>query len=377
MEARRTMTTGCSGSVTHRPTLEMICPYEPGKPIEEVQRELGLLQVTKLASNENPLGPSPQVTETLNRTNLGLHLYPDYEGYYLRQALAAKLGVAAEQVLLGAGSAELMRLVADAFLEQGDEGIVADICFPVYANVIRIAGATPVTVPLDAELGYDLQRMLSAVTPRTRVLFVATPNNPTGRFTSLGDVATLLERLPSHVLCVLDLAYWEYVQGAQEGALRKLLQQHENLVLLRTFSKAYGLAGLRIGYAVASEAKIGWLRRVRIPFNTSSAAQLAARVGLEDTQHLLRTVELNGQMLRLLDRELRSMGMQPWPSQANFVLADTGRDSDAVFDCLLRKGMIIRPVRHPRLRTCIRITTGTEDQMQRLFAVMREELTGR
>ena len=220
----------------------MICPYEPGKPIEEVQRELGLSVITKLASNENPLGPSAQVVETLNRTNLGLHLYPDYEGYYLRQTLGAKLGVPADNILLGAGSAELMHLIADAFLDRGDEGVVADLCFPVYANVIRLAGATPVEVPVNEQLDHDLERMLAAVTPRTRMLFLATPNNPTGRSTSVADLSALLDRLPSEVLLILDLAYWEYVQEADDAALLTLLGKHSNLILLRTFSKAYGLA---------------------------------------------------------------------------------------------------------------------------------------
>jgi histidinol-phosphate aminotransferase len=358
----------------HKPVLEMICPYEPGKPIEEVQRELGLSDITKLASNENPLGASPKVIDALNRTNLGLHLYPDYEGYYLREDLSAKLGVPRDQILLGAGSAELMRLVADAYLDRGDEGLVADICFPVYANVIRIAGATPVTVPLDDELRYDLQRMLDAVTDRTRVMFLATPNNPTGHFTPISDLAGMLEKLPSRVLCVIDLAYWEYVQGATESSLVALMQRFPNVVLLRTFSKAYGLAGLRIGFAVAAEDKINWLGRVRIPFNTSSAAQLAARVGLKDTDHIRTTVELNRRMLDRLRRELTGLGFKVWPTEANFLLADTGRNSDTVFDGLLRRGIIVRPVRHPRISNCIRITTGTEEQIDRLFSALGEEM---
>jgi histidinol-phosphate aminotransferase len=366
------MASGCAQSQTaHKPVLEMICPYEPGKPIEEVQRELGLTDIVKLASNENPLGPSSNVIETLNRTSLGLHLYPDYEGYYLRQELGAVLGVTPDQLLLGAGSAEIMRLLADAFLDRGDEGVVADICFPVYANVIRIAGATPVAVPLDSELRYDLERILASVTDRTRVIFLATPNNPTGHLTPLSDIDAWLDRLPDRVLCALDLAYWEYVQGASEQALMDLLRKHDNLVLLRTFSKAYGLAGLRIGYAVASKDKIDLMGRVRIPFNTSSAAQLAARMALKDQAHIHRTVELNRRMLDELARGLTDLGWQPRPTEANFVLADTHRPSDAVFDCLLRKGFILRPVRHPRIATCVRITTGTEQDIARLLEVLR------
>jgi histidinol-phosphate aminotransferase len=362
--------------VERRVDLEMICPYEPGKPIDEVRRELGLTRITKLASNENPLGPSPRVVDTLNRSNLELHQYPDYDGYYLRTALAAKLGVAYDELVLGAGSAEIMRLVADGYLERGDESLVADICFPVYENVTRIAGATPVAVPLDSELRCDLQRLLEAVTPRTRVVFIASPNNPTGCAIPTADLTAFVERLPPTVLCVLDLAYSEYVEPSPDQDLLGLMRRFPNVVLLRTFSKVYGLAGLRIGYGIACADVASWLSRTRIPFNTSTAAQVAARVALEDQEHVERAVALNRAMRDLLAAESPSFGFRAHPSWGNFVLLEGPRDSQTVFQHLVRRGIVVRPMRHPRLASCIRVTTGTEEQTREFLGAMREFMAG-
>jgi len=368
------MPQGSTNGARVRISVEMICPYEPGKPIEEVKRELGLTRIVKLASNENPLGPSRHVVDTLNSSDLELHLYPDYEGWYLRRALAEQLGVTEQQLVTGAGSAELMRLVADAYLERDDEGIVADICFPVYANVIRIAGATPVEVPLDDKLDYDLERMLGAVTPRTKAVFLASPNNPTGRRIPRADLVAFVERLPERVLCVLDLAYWEYVAAEEGEEPLRLVADHPNVILLRTFSKVYGLAGLRIGYAVAHPDVIHWLCRVRLPFSTSTAAQVAARAGLEDQAHVQRSVALNRQGRAALAHELSELGFPPHSSEANFVLVDFRTDAEGLFQALLRRGIIVRPMRHPRLTRCVRITTGTEEQMGMLLEAVRAEL---
>jgi histidinol-phosphate aminotransferase len=367
-----------SPSVETRIALEMICPYEPGKPIEEVKRELGLTRVLKLASNENPLGPSPKVIEHLNKSDLELHMYPDYEGWYLRRDLAAHLGVKADQLVTGAGSVEIMRLLADAYLDRGDEGLVADICFPVYANCIHLAGATPVVVPLDDDFNYDLQRMLEAVTPRTKVVFLATPNNPTGRRIPAADVTAFIEQLPKRVLCVLDLAYWEYLDRElaedEKHDPMRLLAAHANVVLLRTFSKVYGLAGLRVGYAVAAAEVIKSIGRVRIPFSTSTAAQVAARVALQDPEHVTRSAALNAKSRTALVKGLADLGVKTWPSQANFILGDCGMESDVLFERLLRRGIIVRPQRQARLRTCLRITTGTLEQTEALLEAMSAEL---
>ena len=357
--------------VERRVDLEMICPYEPGMPIDEVRRQLGLERITKLASNENPLGPSPHVVDTLNRSNLDLHQYPDYDGYYLRTALAARLGVGYDEIVLGAGSAEIMRLIADGYLERGDEALTADICFPVYENVTRIAGAVPVAVPLDGGLQYDLERMLQAVTPRTRVVFIASPNNPTGRTIPEADLQAFLERLPPTVLCALDLAYCEYVEPRPDEDHLALVRRFPNLVLLRTFSKVYGLAGLRIGYGIACPDVAGWLSRTRIPFNTSTAAQVAARVALEDQGHVERAVALNRAMRTLLVEEAPSFGFRAYPSWGNFVLLEGPRDAQTVFDHLVRRGIVVRPLRNLRLASCIRVTTGTEEQTREFVAAMR------
>jgi len=256
-----------SSGVEQNIAVEMICPYEAGKPLREVERELGLTDVTKLASNENPLGPSPRVIDTLNGSRLDLHAYPDYDGWYLRRAVAERLGVAVESVLIGAGSSDLMRVVADAYLAPGNEALVSDICFPVYANLARLAGAEVVAVPLDDDLQYDLERMLGAVTDRTKVVFLASPNNPTGLEIPADELELFLQRIPSGVLCVVDLAYREYVDSAADRDPLDLLRRHPNVLLLHTFSKVYGLAGLRVGYAVAPRDVIpgGRPRRARGP----------------------------------------------------------------------------------------------------------------
>jgi len=360
-----------SVGVERRTSLEMICPYEPGKPIEEVRRELGLESVIKLASNENPMGPSRKVVETLNQSSLDLHMYPDCEGWYLREELSAHLGVPADWLLLGAGSAELMRLIADAYLDHGLEAIVTDICFPVYAQVTRIAGAEPVEVPLSDDLQIDLERVLAAVTPRTKAVFLASPNNPTGRAIPPEDLFRFVEALPPEIVFVLDLAYWEYMQASCRFDPIELVRKHGNVVLLRTFSKVYGLAGLRIGFAVANPDVITWLSRIRIPFNTSTAAQLAARVGLQDAAHVAESVALNARSRDRLMRELAALDLSPIPTEANFVLVDLKRPTEPIFEGLLRAGIVVRPVRTPRLATCLRITTGTDRQMDVLMGALR------
>ena len=363
-------------TMSPRPIVGMICPYEPGKPIEDVRRELGLIHIIKLASNENPLGPSPKVVSALNRTNLSLHHYPDFNGTALREDLARHLGVPMDHLILGAGSAELMKTLADTCLERGNEGIVADICFSVYHNVISIAGATPVVVPLRPDLSQDLARTRAAVTERTRIVFLASPNNPTGRLVPFADLCAFVRDLPPTVIAALDLAYWEYIDDAQAYDLLPLLNELPNVVILRTFSKAHGLAGLRVGYAIARPEVIRWMERVRIPFNTSTAAQVAAQVALSDPDHLARTLALNRAMRTRLVQGLEALGLTTWPSQANFVLADTGQNSEQVFSRFLRKGIIVRPVGHPRLSTCIRVTTGTEEEVERFLAELPAVLAG-
>jgi histidinol-phosphate aminotransferase len=244
----------------------------------------------------------------------------------------------------------------------------------VYANVARIAGADVVTVPLGDDLQYDLEGMLKAVSGRTRVVFIASPNNPTGLAIPREDLARFLARLPVNVLCVLDLAYHDYVDPNRRADPLELLGRHPNLVLLYTFSKVYGLAGLRIGYAVADEDVVAALCRVRIPFITSTPAQVAGRVALRDQEHTRRSVALNEAMRRRLGHDLEALGSRVYPSSANFVLADIGVDPEAVFQRMLRRGFIVRPMRDPRLSTCLRITTGTSEQTEQATAALRDVL---
>jgi len=350
----------------------MICPYEPGRPIESVRRELGLKRIVKLASNENPLGPSPRVVAALNRADLRLHLYPDHEGLSLRAAIARHDGVPESSLMLGAGSSDLMRMIAEAYLDRGDEGVVPDLCFPLYETVVRLAGARPVVAPVDAELRIDLQRTLDAVNRRTRVVFLATPNNPTALGLPTADLVRFLEELPQRVLCVLDLAYGDYREEVHDPS--RLVERFPNLVLLKTFSKVFALAGLRIGYAVAAEAVIRWMDRARIPFGTSSASHLAAKVALGDSAHVARSVELNRRARSELASGLERLGLKVQPSQANFVLADLGRSAEPVFQELLRRGVIVRPMRHSRISTCLRITTGTLAQQKMMLGALDEVL---
>ena len=360
--------------VKHRVAIEMVCPYEPGKPVREVQREYGLTRVIKLASNENPLGPSPRVIEALGRADLALHTYPDHDGWMLRDTLAKDLDIDVEAIVIGAGSSDLMRLVAEAFIGQDDEVVLADLCFPIYANVTRIAGGTPVTVPLDDRLDYDLDRTLASVSGRTRAVFLATPNNPTGRAIPVADLEGFLSALRPDVLCVIDLAYNEYVCPACRVDPAEAVRRHPNVIVLGTFSKVFGLAGLRVGYAVADSEVARALLRGQMPFSTSTAALYAAQMAIGDVAHTARSVALNHAMRERLCDELDRLGLATVRSEANFVLTDVSLDADAIFHRLLQRGLIVRPVHEPRLRTCLRITTGTEEEIDLLVGALGEIL---
>ncbi|HJO38200.1 MAG: histidinol-phosphate transaminase [Vicinamibacterales bacterium] len=360
--------------VKPRLAIEMVCPYEPGKPIREVRQELGLTRVVKLASNENPLGPSPRAIDALGRSDLELHTYPDCDGWVLRDALARHLGISIDGIVVGAGSSDLMRLVAEAFVDRGDEVILTDLCFSVYANVTRLADATPAIVPLDDRLDHDLERMLSTVSGRTRAIFLASPNNPTGKAIPTADLELFLEKLAPEVVCVLDLAYNEYVDPSLRVDPARVVERHPNVIVLRTFSKVYGLAGLRVGYAVTHPTVARALLLGQLPFSTSTAALHAAEVALSDVAHTERSVVLNEKMRVRLYREFDRLGLSAVRSEANFVLVDVALEADTVFERLLRRGLIVRPVHEPRLRTCLRITTGTDEQIDLLIGMLEEAL---
>jgi len=343
-------------------SVEMICPYQPGRSLAEVQQELGLERVVKLASNENPLGPSPCVLDALGHSDLFLSNYPDIDGRALRSALAEHFGLPTGEIILGNGSADVVRMVADAFLHAEVEAIVPDLSFPVYHTASRVSGARVHAIPNTADFQIDLPGMLAVCNERTRIVWLANPNNPTGLTLPWDQVEAFLDRLPEDVITVLDVAYAHYVSTAayQEGLAR--MHRRERVIVLHTFSKAYGLAGLRCGLGIGRRAHIELMERVRIPFSVNTAAQTAAQVALKDHEHLENSVALNTIERERFARTFASMGLSFLGSDANFVLVDVGQDAQVVAQRLLREGFIVRAFPHPRLRTMLRITTGTPEQ---------------
>ena len=349
------------------PDIAALSPYVPGKPIEELQRELGLRRVIKLASNENALGPSPKALAVINEQAATLHRYPDGGGFRLREALADRWKVNAKQIILGNGSDEILGLLARTFLSPGDEAIMADQTFVIYRMEVTAAHGKPVTVPLK-QWRHDLASMADAVTERTRLLFLCNPNNPTGTMVSADEVAKLLARIPEHVIVVFDEAYFEYVRSSEFPDSMAYVRQGRNVIVLRTFSKIYGLAGLRIGYGVTTAEIANYLERVRPPFNANSIAQHAALAALGDDEHVARSRGVNQAGMEQMIEGFRALGLQPVPSEANFVYVDVGRDGRQVFDALLRQGVIIRHIDGRMLR----VTIGQrEENLEFLAALAR------
>lgn len=363
-----------TGRPKHRDTIMAIEPYVPGKPIDEVKRELGLSYVIKLASNENPLGPSVKAQEAVREWAAQMHLYPDGSAFALRKALAEKLGVAPEQLVFGTGSDEVIRLLAEAFLSPGDEVIMAQPTFSVYRSVSLLMGASPVEVPLKGYT-HDLPAMAAAVTPRTKMVFVCNPNNPTGTMVTAQQVREFLKALPSSVLVVFDEAYFEYVDDRQyPNSLEFIGGDGPSVVVLRTFSKVYGLAGARIGYGVGDPEIIALLNRVREPFNTNAVAQVAALAALSDQEHLQASIQVVRDGKQYLYQEFDRMGLSYVPSHTNFILVEVGRDSQEVFRRLLAKGVIVRTGDIFGYPTKLRVTIGTAKENRRFITALGEVL---
>lgn len=348
--------------------------YVPGRPIEEVARELGLdpTGVIKLASNENPLGPSPRALAAMDRTLKSLHLYPDGSAFHLKRALAHRLGVDASNVILGNGSNEIIEFLGHAFLRPGDEVVVSEYCFAVYPIVTALFGARLVTVPAQ-RFGADIPGMLQAITPATRMLFLANPNNPTGTLAAREEIAALLAGVPRHVVLVLDEAYVEFLEDPADGLALIREGTHPNVIVMRTFSKIFGLAGLRLGYGVAQPELIAGLERIRQPFNINSLAQAGALAALEDADHLAATRSNNQQGLDLLHGAFSKMGLEYIPSHANFVMVRVG-DGARVFAELQRRGVITRPTAGYALPEWLRITVGLPAENHRCLEALREIL---
>jgi histidinol-phosphate aminotransferase len=354
--------------VKHNPHLSNLPVYEPGRPIEEVAREFGLDpdDIIKLASNENPIGPSPKALRAMRRAAALAHFYPDGNGFFLRQAIARRHGLAMEQVVLGNGSNEIIEFIGHAYLSPGDEMVISQYAFAIYEIVGKLCQARVVEVPA-RELGHDLDAMLAAITERTRVVFIANPNNPTGTAVPAAAIHRFIEKAPTRVIVVVDEAYQEFLEDPTDTS--QLIAQHPNLVVMHTFSKAQGLAGLRIGYGLASPEVAAALQKVRQPFNANLLAQAGALAALNDPAHIRKTVKMVLAGRHLLQKELAKRGIRFAPSQANFVLVHVG-DGKAVFEKLMKKGVIVRPMHGYRLPEWIRVTVGTPAQNRKFLKAL-------
>jgi histidinol-phosphate aminotransferase len=352
------------------PQLRNLQPYEPGKPVEDLARELGLEpgKIIKLASNENPLGPSPAARRAMIETLERSHFYPDGGGYYLREAIAEDLGLSMASVILGNGSNEIIEFLGHAYLQPGDEVVVAKHSFAVYRLMAQLFGAKVVDVP-DPDFVADLDGMLAAITPRTKEVFIANPNNPTGTMVFQDAIDRFMSRVPEHVVVVFDEAYYEFLDEAPD--VLKYVRAGRNVVVLRTFSKIQGLANLRIGYGLAAPEIVEVLQRARQPFNANGIAQAGALAGIRDKAHMEATRRVTDEGRNFLQAEFLDMNLEFVPSHANFVLVRVG-DGKKVFEALLRRGIIVRAMGSYGLPEWIRVSVGTMPQNTAFVAELRD-----
>lgn len=347
--------------------------YEPGKPIEETARELGLNpeDIVKLASNENPLGPSAVAVDAIAKAAAGVHIYPDGAAFDLRTAIARRHGVDFRETAVGTGSSEIIELVCHAMLNPQAEVIAAKHAFSMYPIMAKLFGARYVEVPNKPDWSHDLQAMLKAITPNTRVVFITNPTNPVGTVVSQQEIDDFMAAVPEHVLVCFDEAYYEFSEVPADTV--KFVKQGRNVIVLRTFSKVYGLAGIRVGYGLAPESVCQMLHKARAPFNLHLIAQSAALAALEDQEHVRRTVDMTRAGMKVYEEAFREMGLEWVPSQGNFVLVKVG-EGRKVFQAMLQKGVIVRAQDGYGLPEYIRITIGTPEQNARCLEVLREVL---
>ena len=350
-----------------------IAPYEPGKPIEELEREAGIHDGIKLASNENPLPPSDRVREAITNALVHLNRYPDGSGFYLRQAIAKKHGVSQDQIVLGNGSNELIELLVRTFLRPGDEAVVPHPSFVVYPMIVQAAGGIRVMVMLK-DYRLDLEAMARAVTPQTKLVFIANPNNPTATIVTADEVETFLGRIPERTIVVFDEAYIEFALGPDFPDTIGHMKQGRRVVVLRTFSKASSLAGLRIGYGVADADAVALMNRIRQPFNVNSLGQVAALAAMEDEPHILECVRMIEAGRHFLYDEFKTLGIRYVPSRANFILVDVGRSAADIYQKLLQQGVIVRPMTPFGMETALRITVGTPEENRKLVKALKTVL---
>ena len=347
-----------------------LVPYVPGKPIEELERELGIPRAIKLASNENPLGPSPKALAVLSEVGPLLHRYPDGGAHRLRAALADRFKLTPDHVVLGNGSDEILGLLARAFLSPGDHAVMGDTTFVIYKMEVMAAHGLPVIVPLKS-WRHDLGAMADAITPTTRLVFICNPNNPTGTMVTAQEVEAFMARLPPDTIVVFDEAYYEYVRDQRFPDTLAYVRANRNAIVLRTFSKIYGLAGLRIGYGLTTPEIAGYLNRVRPPFNANSMAQRASLAALDDDDHVARSRALNQAEMAAVRDGLAALGLDPLPSETNFLFFDVRRDGRRVFEALLRLGVIVRHIDGSMLR----VTIGLPDENRAFLAALKTVLS--
>jgi histidinol-phosphate aminotransferase len=356
-----------------------LAPYIPGKPLEELEREYGIRDSIKLASNENPFGPGQRALEAIARTAREIGLYPDGSGFKLKQALAKKHGCNTNSITLGNGSNDVLVLIAEAFLSPQSEAVYSQYTFAVYPIAVQATGATARIAPANPAghampLGHDLAAMAKLINERTRLVFVANPNNPTGTWVSAAALKKFVAGVPEQTLVVVDEAYIEYVSTPDFPDASRWLGEFPNLIVTRTFSKVYGLAGLRVGYALSHPSVADMLNRVRQPFNVNTIALAAALAALDDSEHLQRSVATNRAGMAQLQAGFDALGVRHLPSAGNFVMIDCGRPAPAVYEAMLRQGVIVRPVGNYGLPNHLRITIGTREQNERMLAALKKAL---
>jgi len=356
------------------PHISTLVPYPPGKPIEELEREYGLTGSIKLASNENAWGPSPRAVEAIKKALQNLHRYPDGSCYYLAQSLAGKLGVKPEEIVFGNGSNEIIGLLIAAFLQPGEEVITSHPTFLMYQKLVQVQGGSNKVVELAAGMHHDLKAILGAVSAKTRMVFLDNPNNPTGTIIDRDDFASFMEQLPQGIIVVLDEAYVDFMDPERRIDVQAYIRGGKPVAALRTFSKAYGLSGLRLGYGIMDVDMAGYLNRIRQPFNVNSLAQVGGVAALEDDEHYGMTLQKSRDGIAGLRREVAKLGCRPMETQTNFFLIDVNGDARELYEHMLHQGVIVRPMQAYGYPNYIRITVGRAHENQRFVETLAKSL---
>ena len=341
--------------------IDGLSPYEPGKPIEDLERELGIKNAVKLASNENPVGPSPKIIDSIEKIVKETHRYPDGNATRLKAKISRKFNILENQVTVGNGSNDIIEFVARSFLGPNDSAVYSEHAFAVYPLVVRAVGAMGIEVPAK-NFSHDLEAMLDSIEKNTKLIFIANPNNPTGSFIEQSELLNFLEKVPEEIIVLLDQAYFDYSSFETSDLEFDVLERFPNLVISRSFSKAYGLAGFRVGYSVSSIEIADYLNRVRQPFNANSLALYAAEIALDDDQFIKKCLELNFEQKQILFNGLQASGFECLPSRANFISFDCGEDSNDAFNKLLLEGVIVRSLRVYKMPNFLRVSVGLPEE---------------